>query len=123
MAIFLTPGSLASVSHTRHWLVEHDQGRVGHQGTSHLEQLALPSREGCGKVIFFSVELEALEKLHGLDLDVRVLLLPEPWEQGPKDAFTALTLGTELHVLDYGQEAKRLCQLEGADLAHLGNLE
>ena len=37
--------------HAGHRLVEHDEVRLGHEGTGHLQELALPARERGGVVV------------------------------------------------------------------------
>ena len=95
---------------------------LGHERARHLEQLALTAGEAGGEVVGLGVELELREQAHGALLDLVVLLAPDRGDQALPEALAALPRRTELHVVEHGQQAERLGQLEGADQAHARHL-
>ena len=109
--------------HTRHRLVEHDERGLAHESARHLEQLALTAGETRGVVVLLLEELEAFEQHERALFDLGLLLPPDEGEEGAEEALTSLPLGTELHVVEHGEQRESLRQLEGAHLALAGNLE
>ena len=104
--------------HAGHRLVQHDQFRVGHQRSCHFQQLALAAGKRAGVIVLLFDQQEAFQQRLGF-FDVRLLLLPpHAGEQRAEHAFARLHGGTEEHVVEHGQTAHHLGQLEGADHAH-----
>ena len=108
--------------HAGHGLVEHDQLGFGHEGTGHLEQLALAAGERSGELPAHVAHVEAHEQLVGAGLDLLLLLAPHRGHQGGEEALAPLAGGAELHVLDHRHLRQRLGELERADHAAPGDL-
>ncbi|AEK29578.1 Hypothetical membrane associated protein [Bifidobacterium animalis subsp. lactis CNCM I-2494] len=107
--------------HAGHRLVEHDELRVAHERTGHFEELALAAGERPGVVVLLLVEQEAVEQGLGLLAVLLLLLLPRPREQRPEHALAGVALRAQHHVVEYGEPAHHLGELEGAHHAAAGH--
>ncbi len=101
-----------------HRLVQHDQLRIRHQRTGHFQQLALASGKRARIIVLLFDQQEPFQQRLRF-FDVRLLLLfPHAGEQRAEHAFARLHGGTEQHVVQHGQTAHHLGQLECAHHAH-----
>ncbi len=110
--------------HAGHRLVEHDQGRVAHAGPGPSRGACAGRPRGCREVVLLGVELEARRAARRAFASISVPPACARWPGNrPGKKFSpALALGAEPHVVEDGQQAERLGQLEGADHARAGDL-
>ena len=99
--------------HSCHRLVQHHHLGLGHQGASHLEQLALPAGERAGEVLPLGIEQEARQQGVCPLGDVVLLGPPQEREHRAQQGLALLSRGAGAHVLHDGQPGQDLGELEG----------
>ena len=85
--------------------------------------LRWPPERLAAKSSALASSLNLVSRLDRPLLDLVVLLAPEAGDEARPEVLAALALRAELHVLEHREQAERLGQLEGAHLAHAGDLE
>ena len=98
-------------------LIEHDQRRLHHQRSGHLEQLALTSGETTGVVVDHMTEPEPCERSRGPGPRCLVRRLAISRATAPPESLTRLILGGDQHVLEHGETGEGAGELEGPHYA------